>query len=111
MGPVYLLPFFFCYNPALLGQFTSGPWLGLLAIVVALLVVASLPMVLYGYYLTELSWPERLLALVSAMGFSSYFFTRGDIWGLVVGAACFLLLTLWQLQKRRTVKVESREGV
>jgi TRAP transporter 4TM/12TM fusion protein len=99
-GPAYLLPFMFSYDPALLAQFWRGPWFGLLSILVAALAIISLAIVLYNYYLTELSLPERGLAAVSWLGFMAYFFTQGNLMTFLVGAPSFALLTMWQLRRR-----------
>jgi TRAP-type uncharacterized transport system fused permease subunit len=99
-GPAYLLPFMFSYDPALLAQFWRGPWFGLLSILVAALAIISLTIVLYNYYLTKLSLPERGLAALSWLGFTAYFFTIGNLLTLLVGAASFVLLTMWQLKQR-----------
>jgi hypothetical protein len=68
---------------------------------VAVLAILSISILLYRYFLVELGWLETGLAAISAAGFLAYFFTRGDIWGVMIGAACLILLTLWQLRKRR----------
>ncbi len=105
VASAYLLPFMFVYDPALLGQFTSGPLLGLLSVVAAILVVISILIFLHNYYLTKLSWTEAGLAALSTIGFLAYFFTRGNILAVIAGAACFALLTMSQLLIKR------REGV
>jgi TRAP-type uncharacterized transport system fused permease subunit len=99
-GPAYLLPFMFSYDPALLAQFWRGPWFGLLSILVGALAIISFAMVLYNYYLTELSLPERGLVAVSWLGFMAYFFSQGNLLTLLVGAASFALLTMWELRRR-----------
>lgn len=106
-GPAYLLPFMFCYDPALLAQFDRGLWLGLLSILVAVLAIITLIIVFFSYYLTKLSWPERGLAVVSWLGFLTYFFTRGNMLTVSVGAAFFILLTLGQLRKRAVLSRQS----
>lgn len=98
-GPAYLLPFMFSYDPALLAQFWRGPWFGLLSILVGALAIISFAIVLYNYYLTELSLPERGLVAVSWLGFMAYFFSQGNLMTLLVGATSFVLLTMWQLRR------------
>lgn len=103
-GPAYLLPIMFAYDPALLAQFGRGPWLGLLSILFAALAIITLAIVLYNYYLRELRLPERGLAAVAWLGFTAYFFTLGNMWTVLVGAASLVLLTLSQLRRRATAK-------
>jgi TRAP transporter 4TM/12TM fusion protein len=105
VGSAYLLPFLFCYDPALLLDFNRGLWLGLLSIGVAVLAILSISIFLYRYFLVELGWLETGLAAISAVGFLAYFFTRGDISGVVIGAVCLILLTLWQWVKKRAIKI------
>jgi TRAP transporter 4TM/12TM fusion protein len=101
-GPAYLLPIMFAYDPALLAQFGRGPWLGLLSIMVAALAIITLAIVLYNYYIRELRLQERGLAAVSWLGFTAYFFTLGNMWTVLVGAASLVLLTLSQTRRRAT---------
>ncbi len=101
VGAGAIFPFLFSYDPALLGHFSSGPLLGLLSIVAAVLATFNLAIVLHSYYLTRLGWLERGLAALSVVGFLAYFFTRGHLLAVVAGVACFILLTLWQLRKKR----------
>ena len=105
MASGYLLPFMFAYDPALLGHFSSGLSLGLLSVLTAVLTIASLSIVLYGYYLTKLNWMEIGLAALSTIGFLAYFFTRGDMMAVVAGAVCFALLTLSQLLRKSKEKM------
>ncbi len=58
----FLVPFISIFNPALLAQGTSTEIA--LAFSTALIAVYALSVGLEGYYLTFLSWPERLLWLV-----------------------------------------------
>jgi len=105
VGSAYLLPFLFCYDPALLLDFNRGPWLGMLSIGVALLAILSISIFLYRHFLVGLGWLETGLVAISAVGFLTYFFTRGDILGVMIGGACLVLLTLWQcVKKRRAIK-------
>ncbi len=100
--PGYLLPILFCYQPALLGQFSSGVLSGVLAIVVAILAIFSAAVLLCGYYFSKLSWLETALAGLSTAGFVAYFFADGKMLSIIAGGACIILLTLWQLGKRRS---------
>ena len=102
LGSSFLLPFLFAFNPALLAQFSSGPLLGVLAIIVTLLALVTVSILLYNYYLTKLSPWEIAMASLSLVGSLAYFFTRGDIWQSAAGAtACFIILTLWQVKKSK----------
>ncbi len=95
----YLIPFLFCYNPAILLQFQDGLLQGMVAIILAALTVFSLSILLYGYYFTELGWSKRVLAFVSTAGFVAYFWAGGIIVGPALGIASLALLTVLQWQK------------
>jgi TRAP transporter 4TM/12TM fusion protein len=97
----YLLPFMFVYDPALLWQFSSGPWLGLLSVMVAVLSIISVIIFLNDYYLIKLSWPERGLTALSIVGFLGHYFARGNKSIVIMGAACFAMLTVMQLLRTR----------
>jgi TRAP transporter 4TM/12TM fusion protein len=102
VASAYLLPFMFVYDPALLGQFTSGIFLGILSIVAAILTIISTLILFHNYFFTKLGWQEAGLALLSSVGFLAYFFTRGNIFTVVGGAACFASLTLLQLMRKKS---------
>jgi TRAP transporter 4TM/12TM fusion protein len=105
VGSAYLVPFMFVYDPALLGHFGSGLWLGIISVLAAVLVVISVLIFLHNYYLTKLSRPEAGLTALCIMGSFAYFLTRGNIGAVIVGAACFALLTLMQLLRKKSEAV------
>jgi TRAP transporter 4TM/12TM fusion protein len=106
VAPAFLLPFLFSYNPALLLQ-SSGLTDCALAIIAALLIFVSFPIVLFGHYLTKVGWAGIGLAAVSVVSLMSYFLTRGRVGGLILGAALFTLLTLWQWKKAKAGEREA----
>ncbi len=98
----YLLPFLFCYSPALIAQFEEGGMLqGLISVVVALLVIMSLSILLFRQFFTKLGLIETGLALVSTLGFLGYFFLGENIIYALVGIVCLVLLSILQLRKRQ----------
>lgn len=112
-APCFVVPFMFVYNPALLGNFSSGILWGLISIVAALLVVASLAVTLFNYYFIKISWLERLLTLAALVGSFSFFPGKGSpltMWFFAISVACFLAVTLSQVIKWRVAETGRRYG-
>ncbi len=108
VAAAYLLPFMFLYKPALLLQSEQGALWGIITVVVAILIVFCISIITYNHYLARMSRAQMGLAIISTVGFLTYFFTDWGIWGVVVGIACLLLLTLWQLGRKKTTTTASQ---
>ncbi len=104
-APCIVIPFMFVYDPTLLGQFTAGPLSGLVSIVSAIIVVFSLAILLFNYFITKVSWWEMILAAASLGGNIYYFFSHEvDKLALMIGMVCFLVLLAVQIVKIRSEK-------
>ena len=98
--PAFIIPFTFCYNPALLLQ---GNLLEIVVgVVSAAIGVCFIDMCIVGYLRAPVSWLLRLTLLAGGvmMVIPSYLWSAI---GLVVGGAAFLIA--WQ---KRAVRAETR---
>jgi len=101
----YLIPFMFVYDSSLLGQFQSGALWAIVSITSALLVILSLGVILFSYYLVKVNRVEFLLAFATLLGAFGNFFIRGSplsVWFFIGSVICFIVLTLSQTIKRRS---------
>jgi TRAP transporter 4TM/12TM fusion protein len=105
VAPVFLLPFLFSYNQALLLQTSEGLSDCLVPIVVAVLIFVSFPILLFRHYLTKVSRAGMVLAAFSLGGFVSYFLTKGNMESLVLAATLFILLTIGQWKKAKAERL------
>lgn len=94
-----LMPFLVLSAPYLTLRPMEG---GVLYLAATLLGLIVWPAALQGYYLTRLNWRERAACAITAAVLFSFVFSH---WYLLLyaGAALFVVVTTWQLAKRRGI--------
>ncbi|MBW2029200.1 MAG: TRAP transporter fused permease subunit [Deltaproteobacteria bacterium] len=102
--PCYLVPYLFCYDRSILGEFGSGIFSGMISILVATVFVLTICMLMFDYYLTKIGWVERGLGILSAVGNVLYFFAQGGIPALGIVWICFAVLNIVQIMKARETR-------
>jgi TRAP-type uncharacterized transport system fused permease subunit len=101
----YIVPFFFVYNPSLLW---NGPlWLILVSLITAVIGCMAIGSAVEGFVLRKITWPERLLLLVSGILLISQ-----GVKESMLGLALFgLILGIrYMLEKRKTPAVVPKAG-
>jgi TRAP-type uncharacterized transport system fused permease subunit len=92
---LFLIPFAFAFDPALLWTGSPG-WIAL-AFVAMMAATFAWAVFLEGYFAGRISWPERLLFCAAAL--TIIFAPTGHLWWWV-GCAGFAVLLAWVLALR-----------
>lgn len=92
--PGFILPFLFVIHPEILGVEAGFGYAAMVA-TMALLGVLALNVILEGYLLRPLGWPERILLLPAALGL-----LHPSLWASIFGIAIFATVAAWQLITR-----------
>jgi len=92
----FILPFLFIWNPTLLLQPASSPFLAALGLIVCIVIVISLQAVITNSYISKMKLWQSFLLGISFLTLVGYFITQ--IYGLVfLGLALFIFVTVMQL--------------
>ena len=97
-----IIPFMFCYNPALLMQGTL--WKIILSTVTSLIGAIGLGIGIQGYFLKRLTWLERILMLAGAF----VLIIPGLVTDLI-GFGLISIFVLWQLKTSRSTSFNELE--
>ena len=93
----YLLPFYFVFNPALLGLDTWPRifWVAMVTVVSLVALSASI----HGYFLVSASMFQRAILLLSATALAAAVMQGGLLWA-GAGFLLILVVTVWQARAR-----------
>lgn len=96
--PAYIIGFAFIWNPTLVGK-PPGLLVAVLTFTAVIVGMGTISIVATSQYVTRLNRLQMAIATFSGIGFFAYCFTRNNLL-FALGAALFLVLTLWQIQRR-----------
>lgn len=100
--PGFLIPFLFVFCPGLLGDFSVAPLMQVVKILCSILALFSLQMSMAGYFITDMSIVERVVAFLICAAFFLYIYSTHILF-LVLAILLSIIMLVWQKRKDRRV--------